>query len=111
MRLEACPASLDLRSCLRASCSALRDSGWNIFSFLALFCGFFVGAMSLQIGVFLPQIARDQWLVVGSGSGQTGQNLSWTGPGWPVKGHRLGDVWNGLRQFCFALSSCSSPAS
>ena len=50
--------SLDLRSCLRASCPALRDSGWNIFSFLAFFCGFFVGAMSLQIGVFSPQISN-----------------------------------------------------
>jgi hypothetical protein len=49
-RFEACPASLDLRSCLRASCPALRDSGWNNFSLLVAFCGFFVGAMS--IGTF-----------------------------------------------------------
>ena len=47
-RLEACPASLDLRICLRASCPALRDSGWNTFSFFAAFCGFFVGAMLVQ---------------------------------------------------------------
>lgn len=47
LRFEACPVSLDLRSCLRASCSALRDSGWNTFSFLAAFCGFSVGAMSI----------------------------------------------------------------
>ena len=47
-RFEACPASLDLRSCLRASCSALRDSGWNNFSFLVAFCGFFVGDMSIE---------------------------------------------------------------
>ena len=26
-RLAACPSSLDFRSCLRASCPALRDSG------------------------------------------------------------------------------------
>ena len=45
VRFEACPASLDLRSCLRASWPALRDSGWNTFSFLAACCGFFVGAM------------------------------------------------------------------
>jgi hypothetical protein len=48
-RFEACPASLDLRSCLRASCPALRDSGWNNFSLLVAFCGFFVGAMSTGI--------------------------------------------------------------
>jgi hypothetical protein len=52
-RLEACSASLDLRSCLRSSCPALRDSGWNIFSFLAFFCGFFIGAMSPAGGCFL----------------------------------------------------------
>jgi len=48
LRFEACPVSLVLRSCLRASCSALRDSGWNIFSFLAAFFGFSVGAMSKE---------------------------------------------------------------
>ena len=46
VRLAACPASLDFRSCLRASCPALRDSGWNTFSFFMDFDDFFVGAMT-----------------------------------------------------------------
>jgi hypothetical protein len=62
-RFEAWPASLDLRSCLRASCPALRDSGWNTFSFLAAFCGFFVGAMSM--GDFFH--ARARFPMVGGG--------------------------------------------
>ena len=57
-RFEAWPASLDLRSCLRASCPALRDSGWNIFSLLAAFCGFFVGAMSMETFHFHSPSAR-----------------------------------------------------
>lgn len=57
-RFEAWPASLNLRSCLRASCPALRDSGWNIFSLLAAFCGFFVGAMSMETFHFHSPRAR-----------------------------------------------------
>ena len=63
-RFEACPASFDLRNCLRASCSALRDSGWNNFSLFVAFCGFFVGAMSMETFQFATSARKNQGMLM-----------------------------------------------